>query len=181
MSNRDNLKRLVGVIAPGKDGWVAAIVEASVDFKADSSILPSEWSDLSDKQAVALYGGYLVAHKGFNADQVYGFANVIYKHNDKIDLTATKQVITDLLSSLEAKMAEENLEASNNALELGEAGEDATKRLLKSLTDTKIAASVHLTRKAITRLMEAREIIDSLLSKEAVESTPVSIGVKVAS
>jgi hypothetical protein len=178
---RETLKRLSSLLAPGEEGYINAIVEFSTEYKADPTILPTEWLDLSAKQTVVHFGGYLVAHKGFNAHQAYGFRDVIATYSDDIDLTAPRQVISDLLNSLEAKLSEINLEASNNDLELGIAGEGATKRLRTALADVKVASAVHLTRKSVTELMAVREEIDALLSKVAVESTPVKNGVKVAS
>jgi len=130
MSNRDNLKRLTGLIASGKDGYVNAIDEFSKEYKADPSILPTEFGELSAKQTVVHFGAYLVAHKGFNSHQVYGYANVISAKSDKIDLQADKSVISSLLSSLEIQMETENINTANSNITLGKTQESLAKGIV---------------------------------------------------
>ena len=130
MSNRDNLKRLTGLIASGKDGYVNSIDEFSKEYKADPSILPTEFGELSAKQTVVHFGAYLVAHKGFNSHQVYGYANVISAKSDKIDLQADKSVISSLLSSLEVQMEKENINTANSNITLGKTQESLAKGIV---------------------------------------------------
>ena len=130
MSNRDKLKVLSGLIASGKDGYINAIDEFSKEYKADPSILPTEFGDLSAKQTVVHFGAYLVAHKGFNAHQVYGYANVLSAKSDKIDLTADKSVISSLLSSLEIQIEKDNLSTANSNMALGKTQENIAKGIV---------------------------------------------------
>jgi len=176
MSNRDNLKRLSGLIASGKDGYINAINEFSHEYKADPSILPTEWADLSAKQTVVHFGAYLVAHKGFNADQVYGFANVIGEYSSTLDLTVDTKAILSRLSSLEEELEAKNLDESNRLLNLGETGEKLASGILTNAKTLSAAASVVVTPKMIDRIQSAIKELEACLPVEAVAQFPVSTG-----
>jgi hypothetical protein len=181
MSNRDNLKRLSGLIASGKDGYINAINEFSHEYKADSSILPTEWADLSVKQTVVHFGAYLVAHKGFNAEQVYGFANVIGAYSTQLDLTVDGKAISSRLSSLEEQLEAENLSESNRLLALGETGEKLAGGIVRDAKSLAAAASVVVTPKMVDRIQSAIKELEALLPVGEVAQYPVVIdGVKVA-
>jgi hypothetical protein len=180
MSNRDNLKRLTGLIASGKDGYVNAINEFSHEYKADPSILPTEWADLSAKQTVVHFGAYLVAHKGFNAEQVYGFANVIGAYSDQLDLTVDGKAISSRLSSLEDQLEAKNLDESNRLLALGETGEKLAGGIVRDAKSLAAAASVVVTPKMIDRIQSAIKELEALLPVGEVAHSPITIGEKVA-
>jgi len=181
MSNRQELQRMTGLLAVGEVGYINAINEFSREYKADPSILPTEWLDLSAKQTVAHFGGYLVAHKGFSAEIVYSHADAIAKKSNEIDLSADKQTISLKLTSLDAKVLEEETEEENNNKALGTYGEKKTKSLLAGVTDLKVEVlkGTHLTRKSKQELANLVEMANALLSMETVEPAP--LGVKVAS
>lgn len=180
MSNRDNLKRLTGLIASGKDGYINAINEFSHEYKADSSILPTEWADLSTKQTVVHFGAYLVAHKGLNAEQVYGFANVIGEYANTLDLSVDGKTILSRLSSLEEELEAKNLDESNRLLALGETGEKLGKGILRDAKSFAAAAAVVMTPKMIDAVQSAIRELEACLPVGEVAQFPVSTGNKVA-
>lgn len=180
MSNRDNLKRLSGLIASGKDGYINAINEFSHEYKADASILPTEWADLSVKQTVVHFGAYLVAHKGLNAEQVYGFANVIGAYSTQLDLSVDGKAILSRLSSLEEELEAKNLDESNRLLALGETGEKLAQGIARDVKSLSAAASVVMTPKMIDRIQSSIKELEALLPVEGVAQFPVSTGDKVA-
>ncbi|CAB4122265.1 hypothetical protein UFOVP27_140 [uncultured Caudovirales phage] len=180
MSNRDNLRHLSGLIASGKDGYVNAINAFAPEYKADASILPSEWADLSAKQTVVHFGGYLVAHKGFNAEQVYGYANVISAYYAEIDLTVDGKTINSQLSRLEERLETEHLAESNRLLALGETGEKLAQGIVRDTKSLAAAATAVMTPKMVDRITTAIRELEALLPVGEVAQFPVDTGVKVA-
>ncbi len=182
MSNRDNLKRLTAILAPGKDGYVNAINEFSHDYKADPSILPTEWADLSAKQTVVHFGAYLVAHKGFNAEQVYGFANVIGEYSMSLDLTVDGKTISSRLSSLEEQLEATNLDSANSALLKGETQGKYASKILTDVANLAAVAKVSTLNNAwMLDVQKAIRQLEDLLPVEVVAQYPVIIdGDKVA-
>jgi hypothetical protein len=163
MSNRDNLRHLSGLIASGKDGYVNAINAFAVEYKADASILPTEWADLSNKQLVIHFGGYLVAHKGFNAEQVYGFANVISAYSSRIDLTLDGKVIVSRLSSMEDELEAEQTQQAEKLLHLGETGEKLAASVAREAKALSAAAQVVMTPKMVDKITTAIRELEALL------------------
>lgn len=181
MSNRDNLTRLTSILAPGKDGYVSAIKEFSHEYKADASILPTEWADLSAKQTVVHFGAYLVAHKGFTAEQVYGFANVIGAYSMQLDLTADGDTISSRLSSLEEQLEATNLDTAQSALYKGETQEKLAKSILSDIKNLAAVAKVPTLNSAwVLDAQKAIRQLEDLLPVEVVAQFPVSTGDKVS-
>ena len=181
MSNRDNLRDMTAILAPGKDGYVAAIKLFSIEYKADSTILPTEWANLSEKQTVIHFGAYLVAHKGFTAEVVYGFANAIGKHSDLLDLTADGDTISARLSSIEEQLVASNLDAAESALLKGETQAKLAESVLSAVGKLSGVASVRTLNNAwVLDAQKAIRQLEDLLPVEVVAQYPVSTGSKVA-
>jgi hypothetical protein len=180
---RQELQTITDMLASGERGVIAAIKTMSTHYKVDPSILPNEWVDLSAKQTVAHFGGYLVAHKGFSAEIVYSYATGIAKKSDKIDLSADTKAITEQLKSLDAKAKAEATEEESNNKELGVFGEKRTSSLLTGITELQkeVAKGTHLTRLSLQELATVVEKAQALLSEATVEPARVTSGVKVAS
>lgn len=159
----------------GKDGYIAAIDESALNYSADPSMSPAEMGDMSAKQAVANYGGYLKAHKGFTAEYVIGFANVIAKKYEDLDkhLTSDADTIMGVISDLDSRLTQENEDKARTALYLGDTTDALAKRLKSLVGELAIASSVASTPKAQFLVREAIEKLESLLpaSGEAVETT----------
>jgi hypothetical protein len=181
MSNRDNLKRLNGLIASGKDGYINAIKEFSHEYKADASILPTEWADLSNKQTVVHFGAYLVAHKGFTAEKVYGFANVIGEYSMALDLTVDGDTISSRLSSLEEQLEADNLDTAQSALYKGETQSKIAEAILSGIKNLAAVSKVPTLNNAwILDAQKAIRQLEDLLPVEVVAQFPVSTGSKVS-
>jgi hypothetical protein len=177
MSNRDNLRDMTAILAPGKDGYVAAIKLFSIEYKADPTILPTEWLDLSEKQTVIHFGAYLVAHKGFNAEQVYGFANVIGKHSADLDLTVDGKTISARLTSLEGQLEASNLDSAESALLKGETQQGYIDAVLSSIKKLSAVSSVHTLNTAwVLDAQKAIRQLEDLLPVEVVAQYPVNTG-----
>lgn len=177
MSNRDNLRRLSGLIASGKDGYINAINAFAPEYKADASIVPSEFTDLSAKQTVVHFGGYLVAHKGFNAEQVYGYANTIAEFSTKIDLSVEGKAIALQLTALEAELEAQQTHEADRLLHLGETGEKLAKSVARESKALAAAASVVMTPKMVDSIQTAIFELQALLPVVEVAQS----GVKVSS
>ena len=181
MSNRDNLRDMTAILAPGKDGYVAAIKLFSIEYKADSTILPTEWANLSEKQTVIHFGAYLVAHKGFTAEQVYGFANVIGEYSMSLDLTVDGDTISARLSSLEEQLVAGNLDTAESALLKGETQQEYINAVLSGIKKLSGVASVRTLNTAwVLDAQKAIRQLEDLLPVEVVAQYPVSTGSKVA-
>lgn len=181
MSNRDNLTRLTSILAPGKDGYVAAIKLFSLDYKADPTILPTEWADLSAKQTVVHFGAYLVAHKGFTAEKVYGYANVIGEYSTSLDLTVDGNTISSRLSSLEEQLEANNLDSANSALYKGETQAKYADAILSGIKNLAAVAKVPTLNTAwVLDAQKAIRQLEDLLPVEVVAQFPVSTGSKVS-
>jgi hypothetical protein len=177
MSNRDNLRDMTAILAPGKDGYVAAIKLFSLEYKADSTILPTEWLDLSEKQTVIHFGAYLVAHKGFNAEQVYGFANAIGKRSADLDLTADRDTISARLTSLEEQLVANNLDSAESALLKGETQQGYIDAVLSGIKKLSAVSSVHTLNNAwVLDAQKAIRQLEDLLPVEVVAQYPVTTG-----
>ena len=177
MSNRDNLRDMTAILAPGKDGYVAAIKLFSIEYKADSTILPTEWLDLSEKQTVIHFGAYLVAHKGFTAEKVYGFANVIGEYSMALDLTVDGDTISSRLSSLEEQLEADNLDTAKSALLKGETQAKFAESILSAIGKLSAVASVPTLNNAwVLDAQKAIRQLEDLLPVEVVAQYPVTTG-----
>jgi hypothetical protein len=159
----------------GKDGYTAAISESALNYSADPTMLPSEFGELSAKQAVANYGGYFVASKGWTAEYVLGFANAISKRYEELDkhLSEDGDTLEGILKDIDERITRENADKARQALYLGDTTESLAKRL-KSLTDELVTAnSVATTPKSQFLVREAIAKLEQMLpaSGEAVETT----------
>lgn len=159
----------------GKDGYTAAIDESALNYSADPSMSPAEFGELSAKQAIANYGGYLKAHKGFTAEYVLGFANTIAKKYEELDkhLTSDADTIMGVLSDLDSRLTAENENKARQALYMGDTTDALAKRLDKLAGELAVAASVATTPKSQFLVREAIAKLEKLLpaSGEAVETT----------
>lgn len=159
----------------GKDGFLAAITESALNYSADPTMLPSEFGELSAKQAVANYGGYFVAQKGFNAEFVYGFANTIAKKYEELNthLSKSGDDIVGVLTDMDNAITTENESKARQALYLGETTDALAKRLDKLVKELVAANSVATTIKAQVLVGDAIAKLKQMLpaSGEAVETT----------
>ena len=136
---KDALVRLNAVLGSGKDGYIAGMNDASVHYKADTSVSPADFADLNRRQLVVQYGGYLVAHKGLSADYVYGFADAIYASSTKINLKADGNSIKAQLSSLDDELTAKNEEDALKKLTLGDTGEKLGKTINSQISELAVA------------------------------------------
>lgn len=158
----------------GKDGYIAAIDESALNYSADPSMTPSEFGELSAKQAVANYGGYFKAHKGFTSEYVLGFANVIAKKYEELDkqLSSDADTIMGVLSDLDSSLTAENENKARQALYLGDTTDALAKRLDKTLSELAVAYSVAPTIRGKLLLRGVAERALALAdSGESVETT----------
>lgn len=160
----------------GKDGYLAAITESALNYSADPTMLPNEFGELSAKQAVANYGGYLVASKGWNAEHVLGFANAIAKRYEDLDkhLTSDGDTIEGVLRDLDDAITRENTDKARQALYLGDTTEALAKRIKTTTEELVAAASVATTPKAQFYVREAIAKLESILSPASGEAVAVS-------
>jgi hypothetical protein len=172
---------MTAILAPGKDGYVAAIKLFSLEYKADASILPTEWANLSAKQTVVHFGAYLVAHKGFTAEKVYGFANVIGEYSMALDLTVDGDTISSRLSSLEEQLEADNLDTAKSALYKGETQSKIAESILSGVKNLAAVSKVPTLNNAwILDAQKAIRQLEDLLPVEVVAQYPVSTGDKVS-
>ncbi|MFZ9893055.1 MAG: hypothetical protein ACO3FO_04690 [Candidatus Nanopelagicaceae bacterium] len=159
----------------GKDGYIAAIDESALNYASDPSMSPAEFGELSAKQAVANYGGYFKAHKGFTSEYVLGFANVIAKKYEELDkqLSSDADTIMGVLSDLDSRLTAENENKARQALYMGDTTDALAKRLNTLSDDLSVAASVANTPKAQFLIRESIAKLEKLLptSGEVVETT----------
>lgn len=159
----------------GKDGYIAAIDESALNYASDPSMSPNEFGELSAKQAVANYGGYLKAHKGFTSEYVLGFANVIAKKYEELDkhLPSDADTIMGVLSDLDSRLTADNENKARQALYMGDTTDALAKRLTSLVSELAIASSVASTPKAQFLVREAIDKLEALLpaSGEAVKTT----------
>ena len=176
MSYRDMQTRLNSTWKSGKDGFIAAITESSENYSGDSTLSPSEWGDLSAKQAVANYGGYFVAHKGMTAEYVYGFANAISKKYNALDkqLTDSATDIKSLLVRLDAELTAENEFNANKALALGDTGEKLVKGINSSVDDLASAMTVTVTPRMVSGIRDAIARLEALITDDGSSVVPVN-------
>lgn len=159
----------------GKDGYIAAIDESALNYSADPSMSPAEFGELSAKQAVANFGGYFKAHKGFTAEYVLGFANVIAKKYEELGnhLTSDGDTIMGVLTDLDERITRENEDKARTALYLGDTTDALAKRLKSLVSELAVASSVATTPKAQFLVREAIDKLEALLpaSGEAVKTS----------
>ena len=175
MSAREMQSRLTSTWKSGKDGYVAAINESAVNYAADTAMLPSEFGELSSKQAVANYGGYLVAHKGVTAEYVFGFANAIAKKYNEIDnhLSDSTESVKALLVSLDDQLSADNANTAEQNLLLGDTGERLAKSLTKTVDDLVSSMTVTRTPKMEFAIRDAIRKLEASLPADssAVQTT----------
>ena len=164
---REILSGLTKQHASGKDGYEAAIEAFSLQYKEDSTIVPTDWAELNAKQQVCHTGGYLVAHKGFSPTEVYSFANAISAEHAKIDLSATKPAIVAQLKALDEALNQANTERANQLLALGDTTDKHAKALVRTGKELIAAYTATPTIKS--------EILVRGLIKELVDILPVSL------
>lgn len=149
----------------GKDGFVAAISESALNYSADPTMLPNEFGELSAKQAVANYGGYFVASKGWTAEYVLGFANAIAKRYEELDkhLSDDGDTLEGILKDLDEKITAENADKARQRLYLGDTTEALAKRLKTLTEELESANSVATTPKAQFYVREAIAKLEQML------------------
>lgn len=160
----------------GKDGYLAAISESALNYSADPTMLPSEFGELSAKQAVANYGGYFVAHKGWTAEFALGFANAIAKRYEELNksLSASGDELEVILKSVDEALTREHEDKARQALFLGDTTESLAKRLKALSHDLVIANATATTPKAQFLVREAIAQLQGMLSPvsgDTVETT----------
>ena len=155
----------------GKDGFLAAISESALNYSADPTMLPSEFGDLSAKQAVANYGGFYVAHKGFTPEFVYGFANTIAKKYEELDKSLSREGddIIGILTDMDNALTNENESKARQALYLGETTDALAKRLDKLAGELVAANSVATTIKAQVLVRDVIAKLERMLPSDGSE------------
>lgn len=149
----------------GKDGYIAAIDESALNYSADPSMTPSEFGELSAKQAVANYGGYLKAHKGLGSEYLYDMANTIAQKYESIDahLSSDADTIMGVLSDLEAQRIADLKDKQRTALYLGDTTDALAKRLSKLVGELATASQTATTPKSQVLVRDAIMELQKLL------------------
>lgn len=164
---RTSLRSLTTQHASGKEGLEATIDAFAEHYKADDSIMPSEFLDLNKRQSVAHYGGYLVAHKGFTSSEVSAFANVIGVTPEKLDLSGDKATLMASLRFLDDQRVAEHTNDVQTALLLGDTTDKAGGKILDDIKAFRSAYAVTKTAKSQILLRKAaQELLDFLTDSE---------------
>jgi len=171
MSSRDTLIALTAQHASGKDGMVATIEAFAVPYREDSTILPTEFDKLNKRQAVAHWGGYLVAHKEFTADECYSFADVIGEDEFRalIDLTLETKALRAQLVKLDEARTAKNKSEADAKLRMGDTTTSLAVTMKKNFEDFKVAYNKTPTPKAEILLRGVVKELLEMLPSEASE------------
>ena len=174
MSARNGLTALTAVLASGKTGYIEGIKQASAHYKADASIMPSEFAELNRKQTVVHYGGYLSAHKvGLSAEYIYGFADAIAEYADKIDLSADTEALRVQLTSLSDEYDAKVKAEADKSLALGDTGESLSRSILRRVKELAIAMEVTTTPKMVDAIQVAIKELEDLLPQSVVVANQI--------